>query len=108
MSKDLDAIMLDYAPDCTVRLFSAGEFVTHKGADVIRSMFEGFFTKLDMSTMETKVADIEEDSGNGCGTVFLVWKCPGSDVELATDTFVFDKNFKIVSQTIVVIPSKRG
>jgi hypothetical protein len=48
--------------------------------------------------LDAPVVDVVENPG----MVFLVWKCPGSGVLNATDTFLFDENFKITRQNVVV------
>jgi len=102
-AQDLEKILLDYNENSVARVHNnvTGETHDFKGLFGIRTMFVGLFGDLsDLSTLAAPVVQVEEDAKQ----VFLVWKCPGSGFDAATDTFIFsnDKKFKIVRQNIVV------
>jgi len=100
-AQDLDKIMLDYDETSIVRVYfkANAQKAEHRGTAQIRAMFAALFKDLpDLTTLAAPVVDVEEDPGQ----VFLVWKCPGSGFDLATDTFIFGADKKIKRQNIVV------
>ena len=46
----------------------------------------------DLGTLATPFIQVDEEAR----MVFLVWQCPGVGILHASDTFMFDENFKIV------------
>jgi ketosteroid isomerase-like protein len=104
--QDLKKIMLDYDESSVARVFNnvGDSYQQFKGMKQIRAMFKGLFKDLsDLSTLDAPVVDVDEQGLQ----VFLVWECPGSGYETATDTFVFAPNFKISRQNIVVTKTKK-
>jgi hypothetical protein len=66
------------------------------GEAEIRQFFSDLFAMLtDLSTLAAPVVDVTEAPTK---QVFLVWLCPGSGVEFATDTFLYDSSFRIMRQ----------
>merc|ERR1711924_541355 len=97
-AQDLDKIMLDYNEDSVLKGFeqSAGELTTCEGVEAIRGFFEGLFGLLsDLSTLDAPVVEVTEAPQK---QVYLIWKCPGSSVQSATDTFIYTDDFKISRQ----------
>merc|ERR1719277_1512089 len=75
----------------------------YRGTQQVRQFFTQVFQDLaDMTTLEAPVNVVEEDYKQ----VFLVWKCPGSGVALASDTFIFGPDNKIKRQNITL--DKKG
>eukprot|EP00440_Ansanella_granifera_P056781 gb/GFBE01061544.1/.p1 GENE.gb/GFBE01061544.1/~~gb/GFBE01061544.1/.p1 ORF type:complete len:185 (+),score=51.42 gb/GFBE01061544.1/:1-555(+) len=102
--QDVDKILLDYDEKSKVILYNHADGSQHvyKGTAQIGAMFEDLFDGLsDLETLEAPVIEVEETSDGG-GMVFLVWKCPGCGFESATDTFVFGPDKKIKFQNVVV------
>ena len=97
----MEKILLDYTEDSEIKIFnwSTGNEYVFKGLSGIRAFFTGLFADLaDLSGLAAPVVDVLEDS------VFLVWQCPTSGVDLATDTFIFDKTTgKIMKQNIACL-----
>jgi len=56
----------------------------------------------DCSNLGAPVQFVEEAADGTGGQVFLVWSCPASGYQRATDTFVFDSAGKIIRQNVVV------
>ena len=50
----------------------------------------------DLGTLATPFIQVDEEAR----MVFLVWQCPGVGILHASDTFMFDENFKIISDTL--------
>ena len=98
--QDLDKIMLDYTEESVLKCFehSAGELTTATGLAEIRDFFAGLFGLLtDLSTLAAPVVEVTEAPDK---QVYLVWKCPGSGVLEATDTFIFGDDNRILRQNI--------
>jgi len=91
--------MLDYNEESVLKAYEqgAGELTTATGVAEIRKFFEGLFGLLtDLSTLDAPVVEVTENPKQ----VYLIWKCPGSQVQSATDTFLFTDDFKIIRQNI--------
>jgi len=103
--QDVDMILKDYTEKSVARVydFSAGKLSEFEGLDEVKDLFTGLFKTLS-DTSGLKAPVIKVDQWEGGGMVFLVWACPTSGLPLVTDTFVFDKNFKILRQNIVDWP----
>jgi len=103
----LDKIMLDYDANSKVRIFNfatddmAAEapFQEHTGPTEIRAMFDGLFKSFTSSTPPVvPLAEVVDAPKQ----VFLIWAAPDSGYLEATDTFIFDDNFKINRQNIAI------
>jgi len=46
----------------------------------------------NLETLAAPLVKVDEEAR----MVFLVWQCPGVGILHASDTFMFDENFKIV------------
>lgn len=104
--QDVPAILKDYTESSVVRVydFSAKKLTKYEGLDGVKDLFTGLFKILsDTSGLKAPVAQVEQWEGGGM--VFLVWKCPTSGLPLVTDSFIFDKDFKILRQNIVSWPA---
>lgn len=91
--------MLDYTEDSVLKAYEhgAGELTTATGTSEIRKFFEGLFGLLaDLSTLDAPVVEVTESPKQ----VYLIWKCPGSHVAAAQDTFIYADDFKILRQNI--------
>jgi len=104
----LDKIMLDYDATSKVRIFNfatddmAAEapFTEHSGTDEIRAMFDTLFKSFTSSTPPAvSLAEVVEDTPK---QVFLIWEAPDSGYLEATDTFIFNWNYKIERQNIAI------
>ena len=58
--------------------------------------------------MEHSSFDGGGDSNRSGGMVFLVWECASSGLAVASDTFLFDAQNKIRTQTVVSVPSAKS
>jgi len=99
----LDQIMQDYHENSVVRIYtftgtisSADPFETHTGMTAIRAMFNELFASFTVNAVEVAMAEVISSQ------VFLIWKAPASGYKEATDTFIFDDNFKINRQNIAL------
>lgn len=102
-SQNVDKIMLDYTEDSLIRVFNDKDpnerTVDYKGLAMISKFFTDLFASLsNLETLKAPVVSIDEDPGHA----FLAWSCSGCGFASATDTFIFDKDFKVVQQNIVV------
>jgi len=99
-------IMLDYDATSQVRLYGFGHglnsvesttFELNTGMAEIEAMFRGLFESMTNATAPAvplaEVVDVPKQ-------VFLIWEAPDSKYLEATDTFMFDENFKIRRQNI--------
>ena len=100
--QDVDKIMLDYTDESVFSGFdhATGEPFEKRGRTEIRDMFSGFWSAIGewkgfQSVHEYCTNEPAVRSG------FLVWAAPGNGILQATDTFVYDENFKIIRQTFV-------
>lgn len=102
-AQDEEKIMLDYTEESVILVWnwSAGSMDEKKGRDQIREMFKGFWSGMapdGWGPMEASVQECRSLPAGG-GTGFYVWNAPENNIPRATDTFIFDKDFKIVHQT---------
>jgi hypothetical protein len=102
-ARDVDKILLDYKSDSEIKVHTIqngeGETEYHKGKGKIRKFFKSLFVQLyECPDFAAPVVEVEDEAKQ----VFLVWKCPSSGIQLATDTFSFTGNFKIIVQNIVM------
>merc|ERR1719215_1894460 len=99
--QDVDQIMLDYDEDSEISIWArSSESVTHyRGTAEIRELFTGLFKSLGSAPVNAPIEDVVDRPGEK--SVFLVWSAPDAGFLKATDTFIFDKNFKIRRQNIV-------
>lgn len=110
----LNMIMKDYIEDSVVHIASYPEgtdsgiptFEPHKGIVAIRKMFKDLFASIgETCDLAAPLVEVTGDTGtiSDAKQVFLVWRIPASKYKWATDTFVFDDNFKITKQNIVAV-----
>jgi len=107
----LDKIMEDYTEDSVVDIADYAEgatkipdFKKHSGLTEIREMFQDLFTDIDDNcNLGAPLQEITGDGDSKAKQVFLVWRNLASTYKWATDTFVFDDNFKIIKQNIVAV-----
>lgn len=106
----LDKLMLDYTEDSVVHAaFYVGgtipAVVEHKGLASIRwryaQIFKDIEKKEDAKGIFFEMS--EEKSSGPVDQVFLISKIPASKIVWSTDTFIFDKNLKIIKQNMVVV-----
>jgi len=103
----LDKIMLDYIEESVVRLYSFDQdfsildntFDEKKGMTEIRTMFSDLF-----DSMASPIAPAVPQAlvVNDPKQVFLIWSAVDSGYKEATDTFIFDDDFKISRQNIAL------
>ena len=96
--QDIDRIMLDYNEDSVLMSYEtvAGELTTKTGVAGIREFVEGLFAALsNTSSLTAPVVEVTPQQ------VYLVWTCPSSGVQSATDTFIFAADNTISRQNIV-------
>jgi len=101
--QNVTLIMDDYTDASFVQVYDNnkagkdGGYSTYKGMEQIKGMFETLFAQIggNESGVEVKVLDVDTDKN----TVFLVWTSKSHPK--ATDTFIFDDQGKILTQTIV-------
>lgn len=106
-SQNVDQILLDYTDESVVTVYNvkSGKQDVYKGLAQVETCFEGLFATLhDLSRLEAPVIDVNEGA---VGSVFLMWKCPSSGVDLATDTFLFEGP-KVAKQNVVLWTADPG
>jgi ketosteroid isomerase-like protein len=104
-AQDVDKILQDYTEESvvTVHCQRTGANYVFRGLAGVRACFETLFSNLfDTSDLAAPVITVNEAEGDEPGSVFLIWKAPASGYHEATDTFIFDKNAKILRQNVVV------
>jgi hypothetical protein len=99
--QDVDQIMLDYTEASVLWAWDHADLDSNvtvaTGLDEIRDFFGGLFAQLDdLELLAAPVVDVTEEPAQ----VYLIWSCPSSDIESATDTFIFDEANKILRQNI--------
>jgi ketosteroid isomerase-like protein len=100
-AKDVDRVLLDYTDDSLVVVFDkqSGTKTVFSGLSGVKELFIGLFTDLiDLSELGVPFIQVTEEPGS----VFLIWKCPSSNVSSATDTVFVDEHAKIKYQTVVI------
>lgn len=103
--QNVEQILLDYTEDSVITVYNQldGKEQEFKGLSGATECFTGLFKSLpDCSALGAPIQHVEEKSATGPGEVFLVWSCPSSGYERATDTFIFNEDGKIVRQNVVV------
>eukprot|EP00286_Rhodomonas_abbreviata_P022622 CAMPEP_0181306382 /NCGR_PEP_ID=MMETSP1101-20121128/10267_1 /TAXON_ID=46948 /ORGANISM="Rhodomonas abbreviata, Strain Caron Lab Isolate" /LENGTH=326 /DNA_ID=CAMNT_0023412429 /DNA_START=83 /DNA_END=1063 /DNA_ORIENTATION=+ len=106
-AQDVEKILKDYTEESKIVVSNwdsgSAEYKTYTGLAEIKECFEGLFDTLsDISELGAPAIRVEEAPHP---MVFLVWQCPSSGIVKATDTFLFDKEGKIVKQNVVVQPA---
>ena len=105
-AQDVDKILLDYTEKSTIKVYNqvTDELTEFKGLKAVRECFTGLFSDLsDLSGLAAPAIRVEEATEGKAGMVFLVWRCPSSGYNHATDTFLFDKDGKIAKQNVVIM-----
>jgi len=99
--QDLAKIMLDYTEKSTIDVWNwaAQTLERKKGRQEISEMFAGFWQGMAPSGWGTIEAPVKETHDSPLKTGFLVWSAPENGIPMATDTFVYGDDFKIVTQT---------
>jgi len=101
----VDDILKDYVEESEITVFNHadGSSTKYQGLAGAKECFEGLFKSLsDCSDLAAPIIHVEEATDGKAGQVFLVWKCPASGYERATDTFIFNGAGKITRQHVVV------
>ena len=109
-AQDVDKILLDYTEKSTIKVYNqvTDELTEFKGLKAVRECFTGLFSDLsDLSGLAAPAIRVEEATEGKAGMVFLVWRCPSSEYNHATDTFLFDKDGKIAKQNVVIMKPER-
>ena len=109
-AQDVDKILLDYTEKSTIKVYNqvTDELVEFKGLKAVKECFTGLFSDLsDLSGLAAPAIRVEEATEGKAGMVFLVWRCPSSGYNHATDTFLFDKDGKIAKQNVVIMKPER-
>eukprot|EP00286_Rhodomonas_abbreviata_P028796 CAMPEP_0181308158 /NCGR_PEP_ID=MMETSP1101-20121128/11300_1 /TAXON_ID=46948 /ORGANISM="Rhodomonas abbreviata, Strain Caron Lab Isolate" /LENGTH=254 /DNA_ID=CAMNT_0023414495 /DNA_START=901 /DNA_END=1661 /DNA_ORIENTATION=- len=99
-AQDVEKILLDYTEKSVVVVSDAetGKLDTYTGLEEIKKCFVGLFGALsNISDLGAPCIKVEEWPAP---QVFLIWHCPASKVTKCTDTFMFDKEGKIVKQFV--------
>ena len=105
-AQDVDKILLDYTEKSVIKVYNqvTGELVEFKGLKAVKECFTGLFKDLsDLSGLAAPAIRVEEATEDKAGMVFLVWRCPSSGYNHATDTFLFDAAGKIAKQNVVIM-----
>ena len=105
-AQDVDKILLDYTEKSTIKVYNqvTDELTEFKGLKAVKECFTGLFSDLsDLSGLAAPAIRVEEATEDKAGMVFLVWRCPSSGYNHATDTFLFDKDGKIAKQNVVIM-----
>ena len=105
-AQDVDRILLDYTEKSTIKVYNqvTDELTEFKGLKAVKECFTGLFSDLsDLSGLAAPAIRVEEATEGKAGMVFLVWRCPSSGYNHATDTFLFDKDGKIAKQNVVIM-----
>jgi hypothetical protein len=105
--QDVEKILKDYVAESEITVVNQADapvgLNTFKGLEGVRSCFEGLFKNLhDCSDLAAPIIHVEEAANGAAGQVFLVWSCPASGYQHATDTFIFNSAGKITHQHVVV------
>ena len=99
-AQDVDKIMLDYSDTSVLKAFDhrTQALVTCTGRGQIRDFFINLFATLsDTSELAAPVIEVTEAPAK---QIYLIWSCASSGIVSATDTFMFDDNYKISRQNI--------
>lgn len=113
-AQNVEQILLDYTEDSEITVYNhlKGEAkgkTVYKGLAEVQKCFEGLFKSLkNTKDLAAPVQHVEEPNGGIPGSVFLIWCCPASGYQRATDTFIFNDQGKILRQNVVVahVPRK--
>lgn len=98
--QDLEGILMNYNEESIITTFDVAEdeLSTYQGVDEITPFMENFFESLtNLTDLNAPFLEVSEESK----MVFLVWRNPASGYLDATDTVLFDMDYKIDRQNIV-------
>ena len=87
-AQDVDKILLDYTEKSVIKVYNqvTDELVEFKGLKAVKECFTGLFKDLsDLSGLAAPAIRVEEATEDKAGMVFLVWRCPSSGYNHATD-----------------------
>ena len=104
--QDVDKVLKDYTEASVIKVYDqiTGELTEFKGLKGVKDLFTGLFKDMpDLSGLAAPAIRVEEATEDKAGMVFLVWRCPSSGYNHATDTFLFDKDGKIAKQNVVIM-----
>jgi ketosteroid isomerase-like protein len=105
--QNVEAVMQDYTEESELRAFdhTTGVLTVANGLSQIQAFFEDLFHQLsDTSGLTAPVVHVTDSPASK--QVYLVWTCPTSGIETATDSFLFGADNKITRQNIVYTSSK--
>jgi len=105
-AQDVDKVLKDYTEKSVIKVYNqvTDELVEFKGLKGVKECFTGLFKDLsDLSGLAAPAIRVEEATEGKAGMVFLVWRCPSSGYNHATDTFLFDAAGKIAKQNVVIM-----
>ena len=105
-AQDVDKVLKDYTETSVIKVYNqvTDELVEFKGLKGVKECFTGLFKDLsDLSGLAAPAIRVEEATEGKAGMVFLVWRCPSSGYNHATDTFLFDAAGKIAKQNVVIM-----
>jgi len=101
--QDVPKVLMDYTENSVIHLYNefSGELIKYEGLVGVEQCFTDMFKNMPCLTdVAAPIQHLEEiDDG---GVLLLIWRVPCSGYKRATDTFIFDKNGKILMQNIVV------
>jgi hypothetical protein len=105
--QDIDKIMLDYTETSVLENYdhASSRRTTFTGKAQIRQFFLNLFAQLtNLTSLAAPIVEVTESPQK---QVYLIWSCPSSGVESATDTFIFDDNNRISRQNIALTSGTR-
>jgi ketosteroid isomerase-like protein len=106
-AQNVEAVMQDYTEESELRAFdhTSGVLTVANGLSQIQAFFEDLFAMLsDTSGLTAPVVHVTDSPASK--QVYLVWACPTSGIESATDSFLFGADNKITRQNIVFTSSR--
>lgn len=110
-AQNVSQIMLDYDSESSIKTFDWNGTETtsseYKGVVEIQQFFTDLFARIGTAApgvpLDPPVVVERKDEK----MVFLVWNAPDATISKATDTFIFDDNFKIKRQTVVSVTAAK-
>ena len=99
--QDIEKMMLDYTEESVLSSWNweTGELTQYKGRGEIEAMFIGFWDSMAKGGWGKMEAPVTQTADEPQRVGFLVWSAPENGVPMATDTFVYDAEYKIITQT---------
>lgn len=98
--RDYDAKSVVACVDASVR-----QKTSYEGQDGAEKCYSFIWERMaESARVEIQLLQVDEEAR----TVFFCWRCAGSGFEAATTTLIFSPEFRVIRQTILLVPDTKA